>query len=139
MSKIIPSDAEIMAQFTQATTGLYWSSETDAAFEVQLWSDGKGSRLTEKKLRQWLDCTTEVTIKTLKVEAFLAAAVTPQDWHGAEEAAIVRRYQSLLTLLQETLASLKVYRVGTTNISIYIIGKTPAGNWMALKTEAVET
>jgi hypothetical protein len=139
MSKVMPSDAEILAQLTQATTELYWVSETDAPFAVQLWSDFKGTRLTEKKLRQWLACEADVTIETIELEAFLASAVTPQDWHGAEEAAIVQRYQSLLTLLQDNLANPKVYRVGTVNVSIYIIGKTPAGTWMALKTEAVET
>jgi Nuclease A inhibitor-like protein len=62
-----------------------------------------------------------------------------QDWHDESKAKEVRQYQGLVKLLQESLEGVLVYRLGTVEIDIYIVGKTPDGNWAGLSTKAVET
>jgi hypothetical protein len=133
------SDAEVIAQLTAAIADLYWVSETDAAFALQQWPDLAVTKLTEKKLLQWLALAPTTPVETVALAAFFELAMTPQDWHGPEEAAIVQRYQVLLDCLQENLVNPQVYRVGNVNLRIYILGKTPAGTWIGLSTEAVET
>ncbi len=61
------------------------------------------------------------------------------EWKPEQERAIARRFQALLRLLKENLDDLKVYRVGTINIAVYIVGRTVTGNWVGLSTRVVET
>jgi hypothetical protein len=41
--------------------------------------------------------------------------------------------------LKAELTDLRVYRVGSTDIDVYILGKHPSGAWLGLKTKVVET
>ena len=51
----------------------------------------------------------------------------------------MKKFRDLQQTLQDTLSDVKVFRVGETNLDIYVVGKTPEGEWAGLKTEAVET
>jgi hypothetical protein len=113
----------IIALLTAATADLFWTSETDAPFEVMMWKDLKPIE----------------PIVTQSIDDFFQPAITPQDWHGKEGQAIVARYEALIATLKENLREIRVDRVGEVEITIYIIGKTSDGTWIALKTSAVET
>jgi Nuclease A inhibitor-like protein len=117
------STAEIIALLTSATADLFWTSETDAPFEVMLWK--------KRKLAK--------PIVTQSIDDFFQPAITPQDWYGDDEQAIVARYISLIAAIKENLSEVQVDRVGEVEITIYIIGKTPDNTSIALKTSAVET
>ena len=51
----------------------------------------------------------------------------------------VGSFEKLASLLQETLTDLRVYKVGTINIPVYIVGRSPEGNWLGLSTRLVQT
>jgi hypothetical protein len=119
LTKII----EIIELLTAATADLFWTSETDAAFEVMLWENSK-------RLKR---------VVTQSIDEFFQPAITLQDWYGDEERAIVTRYESLIATLKTNLSELRVDRVGKTEVTIYIVGKTTDDTWIALKTSAVET
>jgi hypothetical protein len=133
------SNAEIIDLLNSATTDLWWISEADAPFEVLLWEDLTTAKLTEKKLLKWLAFEADITIGIQTIDEFFQAAIEPQDWHGEEEQATITRYKNLISLLKENLSDLQVYRLGECEITIYLVGKTPNGQWLALKTEAIET
>jgi hypothetical protein len=133
------SNAEIRTLLSEATVDLMWISETDTPFEVLLWEELTASKLTPKKLLKWLACEAETIVNTQTIDEFFRPAIEPQDWHEAAEKTTILRYQELINTLQQNLTALQVYRLGECEVAIYVVGKTPAGQWMALKTEAVET
>jgi hypothetical protein len=49
------------------------------------------------------------------------------------------RYQNLAHLLEANLSDLKVYQVGSINMPVYIVGRSPEGNWLGLSTRVVQT
>jgi hypothetical protein len=126
---------------TDAIADLFWISETDAAFDIIQWPDKTltGDTLDAATVQQWLNLPADMAIETCDVESFFAIATEPQDWHGEEEKAITKRYQALVKLIRSALTQSQVFRFGTINIEIYIVGQTTDKLWLGLHTQAVET
>jgi Nuclease A inhibitor-like protein len=115
-------------------------SESDYPFEAFIWDiDGAANSLTPQQLLQHTRQAPDTPVETLEVDLFFAPTTRVQDWHDESKAKEVRQYQGLVKLLQESLEGVLVYRLGTVEIDIYIVGKTPDGNWAGLSTKAVET
>jgi hypothetical protein len=133
------SSAEIMEQLTTAIADLFWISETDAPFEIVSWVVPLTAKLTAKKLLKSLGLAKDVATTAQDLDTFLQPVLAPQDWHGDEEKEMIRRYENLRDLLKQNLTDLQVYRCGEIAITICILGKNPDGEWVGLKTQAVET
>lgn len=133
------SDAEILDLLSVATADVYWVSESDEPFEVVLWPDLVAQSIDAETLRQQLSVTDNVAIQTQAIADFFQPTMTLQDWHREAEKMTIGQYEQLLFMLQQYLTDLQVFRVGEGEVEIYIVGKTPAEHWLALKTLAVET
>jgi Nuclease A inhibitor-like protein len=136
----------ILPALTAAIADLFWISETDAPFDLIQWPDKTladnplaDNLLDAAKLRQWLGLPEDIAAETCELESFFAIATQPQDWHGEEEKAIAKRYKALVKLLSTSLNQCQVFRFGTINIEIYIVGQTTDKLWLGLHTQAVET
>jgi hypothetical protein len=131
----------VVPALTEAIADLFWISETDAAFDILQWPDKTlaDNVLDGPTLRQWLSLPEDMAVETCDIASFFALATEPQDWHGEEEKAIVKRYQALVKLITSGLSHCQVLRFGTINIEIYIVGQTPDKLWLGLHTQAVET
>ena len=134
--KSIVTTAEIIDRLTQATVDLLWSSESDYPFEIVTWS--QGTQLTPEALvGDSDDANPEIESMTL-IDLF-APILAIEDWYEAAELAQVDRYTNLLHAIDTNLADVQVFRVGEVEMAIYIVGKTPAGDLVGLKTHVVET
>ncbi|MBE9030529.1 nuclease A inhibitor family protein [filamentous cyanobacterium LEGE 11480] len=133
------SDAEIVELLTVATTDVFWVSESEAPFEVLHWSELSRDTFDAAVLRQQVAVAADVAIGTCEAAKFFQAAIEPQDWHGDIEQQAIEQYQHIIFLLQQHLTQVQVYCVGECEMDVYIVGKTPADNWVALKTMSVET
>jgi nuclease A inhibitor-like protein len=49
------------------------------------------------------------------------------------------KFRKLISVLNETLADIRVYRIGEIEKDVIIVGKTKAGSWAGLKSKVVET
>ncbi len=134
-SQPIATTAEIIDLFKQATLDLMWSSESDYPFEIVTWS--QGTELNPTALFGKLPATDQVT--TLTMLDLFEPVLTVEDWYEADELALVDRYTHLLHTIESQLSDVQVFRIGAVEIAIYIVGKTPAGDLVGLKTCAVET
>jgi hypothetical protein len=154
-----PSTAETLALLQAAVADLRWISETDAPFTVAAWPPMIGnptptpsaipsaSAPTPEQLLGLLHKPADCPVEALTLEALFAYVTTPQTWHSADEAAMVRRYQALIKLLNTQLTDLQAFRVGAVKVEIYVIGQVrcppgsrgPSGGWLCLHTQAVET
>jgi hypothetical protein len=120
----------------QATADLLWMSESDYPFEVVTWE--RGIELNPKALFPELE-SDEIPIETVTLTDFFAPAIAIEDWYEAEELAQVDRYKELLHAIESNLTEVQVFRLGEIEIDVYIVGKTPDGELVGLKTQVVET
>lgn len=134
---IMKNDEEIQKQLEQAVAGLLFMSEADYPFEIVSW--GARSEMTSDDVRRQAGAAPDAPVQVVSPEKFFGGAMSEPEWKGEDELAAARRYQALVRLLKENLDDLKVYRVGEINIPVYIVGRTPNGNWLGLSTRVVET
>jgi Nuclease A inhibitor-like protein len=135
-------DSQLVEQLQHAVSRLLWTSESDYPFEAFMWEIDPsltGNSLTPQQLLQHTGHTPDTPVQTLELHRFFAPFAQIQDWHDTSQAEEVPQYQALVKLLQTHLETVSVYRLGTVVIEIYIVGKTPEGNWVGLSTKAVET
>jgi hypothetical protein len=75
-----------------------------------------------------------------RVDDFFAIIATQEDnWHDEEERETVKRFQNLVSILKQNLSQLQVFRVGSVEIDVYIVGVTGGGGLAGLSTKLVET
>ena len=127
----------ITAKLKQASNGLLFLSETDAPFEVIHWP--AQGELTPTKLLQLTEHSPDVPVEIVSVDEFFDTPTAEEDWHDEEERETVKRFQNLVSILKQNLSQLQVYRVGSIEIDVYIMGVTSGGDWAGLSTKLVET
>jgi hypothetical protein len=131
----VPSDAE--TALADASKDLRFLSETDAPFETFNWGKG-GCRLTRATVRKLADAGPKARVKAVAFDDFFGPLTEEHD-HTPEEAADVKKYKHLEAVVNDHLSDATVFRVGKITIDVYIVGKTKDGEWVGLKTKAVET
>ncbi len=132
----IVTTAEIIDRLKQSTTDLLWSSESDYPFEIVSWE--LGIELTPSDLFSNI-YDTDLAIDSIALTDLFEPVLTIEDWYKQTELDLVDRYTNLLDSINTNLAEVQVFRVGEVEIDIYIIGKTPTGDIIGLKTRSVET
>lgn len=115
------TDDKIVEELKKATTGLLVMSESDYPFEIIQW-DGQ-TAITPDYLVS-LSGASSSNIQEMSLDDFYNVS---------------RRFPNLVRLLKDSLADLRVYKVGEINIPVYIVGRSPQGNWIGLSTRVVET
>jgi Nuclease A inhibitor-like protein len=137
MSDLAPETKALIQQIATAVTDLNWSSETDAPFEVMAWPLSTATPSASQVLEQ-AHLAPEAVVETLDLDTFFEPT-QPQDWHSPEEQAIAKQFQTLQSLLHQTLEDIQVFRCGEIEIDIYIVGRCRKSDWIVLHTSAVET
>jgi hypothetical protein len=134
-----------IAQIAAAVEELCWMSETDAPFDVLHWTDVSPDEvtpagdLTPAQVLNRAQLPLDTPVEVISLCAFLAPVTQRHSWHTDEDARGVEQFLALQTLLKQTLTQLQVYRCGTTELEIYVVGQSHDSNWLALHTNAVET
>jgi hypothetical protein len=126
----------IATQLKQASKGLLFPSESDAPFEVIHWP-AQGE--TPTKLLQLTEHSPDVPVEIVSVDEFFDTPTAEEDWHDEEEGETAKRFQNLVSILKQNLSQLQVYRVGSIEIDVYIVGVTSRGGLAGLSTKLVET
>lgn len=135
-SDLTPS-ASVLQQLTAAVEGLVWMSETDAPFEVKLWTE-PGPAFTAEQVVQHAQLPPETPVEVLSLEAFLAPVLQSL---SSDPVTIVTasRFEALQQILSQVLNQIQVYRCGEVELEIYILGHFQDNDWVVLHTTAVET
>ncbi|MEK6281205.1 MAG: nuclease A inhibitor family protein [Acidobacteriota bacterium] len=116
------SDKQILAELKDASTGLLVMSESDYPFELIEWSGEIPT--TQEYLCGVSERPVDTRIDETTTERFL----------GENE-----QFQKLQAVIENNLADVKVYKVGTINIPVYIVGRSPEGNWLGVSTRLIQT
>jgi Nuclease A inhibitor-like protein len=130
---------ELLDQLKEASKDLLWISESEAPFEAFVWENTTLEGLDHRTLLERVDRDENTTIASQDLDTFFEQATQIQDWQNESEQTIVYQYQQLVDTLKQHLSDLQVYKIGETNLDLYIIGKTADGDLVGLATKAVET
>ena len=112
----------------KASKGLLFVSETEAELEPFLWKDG--GELTRELLLERAGAAEGTPVEETGLDRFFRAVP------GEDQA----KFQKLTKVLRGQLSGVKVYKLGgEAERQVYIVGRTPDGQWAGLKTTVVET
>lgn len=109
-------------------------SESDYPFEVIVWD-----QITPKFLRQQAGAAMNAPIGEQSVADFFSVAAGEQEWKGERELATAKKYLALIKLLNDNLSDVRVYRVGSINMPVYVVGRSASGKAIGVSTRVVET
>jgi hypothetical protein len=127
----------IIDQLKKATDSLLMMSESEYPFEVILWNEKEP--LTTPKILQLTNHPQDSPIEEVELEYFFRNCAFEKEWHNEIQKEEVKKFQVLLQTLKDNLNEIKVYRVGTISIDVYIIGKTSDKNLAGISTKVIET
>lgn len=130
------TDEQLLEKLREGSRGLTFMSESDYPFEVFKWGDAEP---TQDFLRKQAGEAADAPVETRTAADFFRVAASEPEWKNAEQRAEARKFQALRKLLEENLKDLKVYRIGSVNIPVYVVGRAPSGNWLGVSTRVVET
>ncbi len=122
----------------KASDGLLYMSEYDYPFEAFLW-DNDEPIINNQTILQKTGNSLNTPVEVISLEEFFETAIQEQDWHDEEDKETVHRFQALVETLRNNLSDLKVYRLGTIDIDVYLVGKISEDSYAGLSTKVVET
>lgn len=131
-----PADG-LIEKIKKLVEGLSYTSETDA--EIEPFAGGKADAVTKESLLAQIGASADSVVKEKKIDEFFARLTDLQDWFGEEEKETAGRFSKLRDLLQKELKDLKVFKIGETEIDIYVVGLDSQNRLMGIKTKSVET
>lgn len=120
-------------------TGLFYPSESDEPIEPVTCPLSQPEPLTVSQIKDWLMLPPSVYVEEMPETEFWAPVTTEQEWHGDDEKATTARFQQLKKLGDDELTVRQVFRVGETEIDVYLLGRQADGQRVGLKTMIVET
>lgn len=132
-------NTNVVESLKQASNGLLMMSESEYPFEVIEWVVGDDESLTVQKILQLTNHPQDSSIEEVELEYFFRNCAFEKEWHDETQKQEVVKFQSLLNVLESNLNEIKVYRVGATDIDVYIVGKTETNNLIGLSTKVIET
>ena len=120
---------------TQASQGLLMPSESEYPFEVFIWKDVE---LTPEKILELTNYPPATLIEEVELDYFFRNVAGEKDWHDEIQKENVAKFQNLVQVIKDNLADIRVYRIGTIEVNVYIVGKTNDG-LAGLATKVIET
>ena len=118
---------------------LLYPSESDEPIEPVETYLGMAEPLTVSHIKDWLMLPPSARVEEIPEGDFWEPVVTVEDWFEAEETARAKQFQKLQKSLSILLTERQVFRVGETEIDVYLLGKPADGPRVGLKTRVVET
>lgn len=118
---------------------LYYPSESDEPIEWVDFAEPAETPLTADSLKALVKADPAAKAEERTEEDFWAPLVEEQDWYEEEEKATVERFKALREEINRHLTCRQVFRVGETEVDLYLLGRDEKGHWAGLKTMVVET
>lgn len=131
--------ADLQRELASLTEGLTFPSESDYPFEfVERSSTGSGP-ITVDAFRAAFSVPAAQTIEVRSLEQVFSWIATERPDMTDEERALARRYAALRDALSAQLQDVQVFRYGTIQVQVYLVGRTRCGAISGLKTVSIET
>ncbi len=126
---------ELRAALDRSSSRLLYPSQTDAPFHV-LAPGAVSSMPTPDQFAGVVGMTARPPVRVEPFETFMGALTSGTDAPADQLRAA--RFRALERTLREQLSDLRVYRVGTVDVQVYVVGLTACGELAGLETTALE-
>lgn len=126
-------------EVTNLLSNLLYPSESDEPLEWIEIAQELPSPLTTNDLLVHLSLPEGTIIEETSVEHFWNPVTTFEDWYGDEEKQITEQFLQAKALVETHLKNFQAFRVGQTEIDLYLLGLAANGHWAGLKTKVIET
>lgn len=133
-----PAACSAIAALEQASRGLLMPSESDYPFIPFVWKQRAAPTLTPARLLEYAGHAPETPVVVVGLREFFRHVAQHQPWHDSAQAAQVRQFRRLVKVLEANLTDIRVYRVGSVHIDVYIVGKA-GRDLVGLATVLIET
>lgn len=132
-----PSD--FIEQVKPLLTDLLYPSESDEPIETLICYLKQKEPMTVSQVKEWLLLSPSVYVEETPEADFWEPVVTHQDWYGDEEKARTDKFRQLKDVIERALTVRQVFRVGDTEIDVYLLGLQENGERAGIKTKVVQT
>ncbi|HEV2735639.1 MAG TPA: nuclease A inhibitor family protein [Longimicrobiaceae bacterium] len=122
-----------------AAEGLLFISESESPFEFEELPGDAPAELTPDAVRAALGEPDGTPVAELTLDRFLAGHVEEADPADPVAQENAGRFRALKQALTESLADVRVFRVGDAQVRYHALGRTPAGRIAGLAASALET
>jgi len=136
---MVSADKSLRQSLLHATEGLLYPSESDEPLVYFEWDLSGNIPLNEQAVRKYTGKPRQVPVEKQSLEDFFKSVTEAKDWYGEDELKQAEQFKALQRLITENLTDIQVFRVGRTDIDVYVVGKTPSGKWAGVATKVVET
>ncbi|NID11087.1 nuclease A inhibitor family protein [Fibrivirga algicola] len=127
-------------QVTPLLADLLYPSESDEPLEPVETYLRMAEPLTVSHMKDWLMLPPSNYVEEITEAKFWEPVVTMEEWFDDEEKAKTAQFQKLKETLEATLTDRQVFRVGKTEIDVYLLGKLKEGEpRVGVKTRVIET
>lgn len=120
-------------------TDLLYPSESDEPLETVTCYLKQTEPLTVSQIKDWQMLPPSVYVEETPEADFWEPVSTDQDWYGDEEKARTAKFQQLKKLAEEELTVRQVFRVGESEMDVYLLGLQKNGERAGIKTKIVQT
>jgi hypothetical protein len=131
--------SETRERLEAAAEGLLFLSETESPFEYEELPAGSPEELTADAVRAALGEPEGTPAAELSLDRFLAGHIEEADPADPVAQEGVARFQALKQALAESLADVRVFRVGDVQVRYHALGRAPDGRVAGLSASALET
>jgi hypothetical protein len=135
----LSSGSLTLNQLEDATKGLLFQSESDYPLIPFLWENFGPEPITSISLLDHIGKSANTPVETDDLDYFFRNSTKDKDWHGPEQKEEVQRFRYLVKILKENLSDIQVFRVGSVEIDVYIVGRIDSNKFMGLSTKVIET
>ncbi|MCY7360154.1 MAG: nuclease A inhibitor family protein [Rudanella sp.] len=118
---------------------LLYPSESDEPLTYVTCYLKQESCLTGSQIEEWLMLPPAVFVEEVPETNFWKPVTRDEEWYGEEEKKRSVAFWHLQQEIEKHLSTRQVFRVGDTEIDIYLLGRTTEGSRAGLKTRVVET
>jgi hypothetical protein len=129
----------IKEQIDLLTADLMYPSESDEKIEYFEMEFSTNQKLSLADFRMYNGIRPELTIEEISFDDFFKPLIKMEDWFGEEEKKWAEDSLSLKNLLVEKAKDFQVFKIGSLEIDVYLLGKAEECKWVGLKTKVIET
>ncbi|KER09473.1 MAG: hypothetical protein HY22_11075 [[Candidatus Thermochlorobacteriaceae] bacterium GBChlB] len=128
---------ELQEQLTSLTEGLLFPSESDYPIEPFVWENMSDFSLDT--ILQRAEKPLDSPVETTDLAYFFRNVAEEKDWHDDGQKLLVPKYREIFNTLTASLKNITVYRIGQTEIDVFIVGQSGKSDAVGLKTKVIET
>ncbi len=126
----------LLQTIDDAARGLLFPSESD--FPIEPFSFGE-QEPTPAALLEQRGLSADTPVEQAELGDFFAGLIQSSDDASEADRASAERFRALMTVLDENIEDVRMYRLGKVNIEVVVIGRHASGTWLGVRTNVVET